>query len=290
MPAGGAGGRTRQGGENDGIGPGQPLCCRHEDTGRAGDTFLYRARLMERRGCAIAVMAKAPRPGFCKTRLTPPLSPEQACELSRAFLHDITSNLFAAARHVPITPVVAYAPAGDEALFDGIVAPGTRLLLADGSGDMPPGVSGFGRCLLHAVRTLLGEGFASVCVLNADSPTLPTAHLVQAASLLAGGAGAVIGPAEDGGYYLLGLRGAHACLFSDIAWSTERVAGQTRARAQAAGLALSELPAWYDVDDAAALRRLLADTGTPEGLAYHAPATTSCAGRLGLAEQLSRAA
>ncbi len=236
-------------------------------------------------------MAKAPRPGFCKTRLTPLLSPEQACELSRAFLHDITTNLFAAARQAPITPFVAYAPAGDEALFDAILAPGTRLVLANGAGDMPEGVAGFGRCLLQSVRALLADGFTSVCVLNADSPTLPTAYLVQAACLLEeGAAGAVMGPAEDGGYYLLGMRSAHAGLFEDISWSTDMVAGQTRARARSAGLALAELPAWYDVDDAAALRRLLADTDTPGGLAYSAPATTSCVGRLGLAEQLRRAA
>ncbi len=241
-------------------------------------------------GCAIAVMAKAPRPGFCKTRLCPPLTHDQACELSRAFLHDITTNLFEAARHAAITPVVAYAPEGDEALFDGVLAPGTRLLLADGSGDMPPGVDGFGRCLWHAVRTLLAEGFDSVCVLNADSPTLPTAYLIQAARHLAApDGGAVMGPAEDGGYYLLGLQSAAAPLFSHIAWSTDAVAAQTRARAQAAGITLAELPPWYDVDDAAALRRLLADTESP-GLAYHAPATTSCAQRLGLADQLRRAA
>ncbi len=246
---------------------------------------------MKRSGCAIAVMAKAPRPGFCKTRLTPPLSPEQACELSRAFLHDITGNLFAAARHAPITPVVAYAPDGDAALFDGILAPGTRLLLADGAGDMPPGVSGFGRCLLHAVRSLLAEGFASVCVLNADSPTLPTDYLVQAATVLgAPGAGVVMGPAEDGGYYLLGMRAADARLFTGVSWSTDQVAGQTRACARSAGLDLAELPGWYDVDDAVALRRLLAETAAPGSLAYPAPATSACVGRLGLAEQLRHAA
>ncbi len=236
-------------------------------------------------------MAKAPRPGFCKTRLTPPLSAEQACALSRAFLQDVTANLAAAAREAPITPYVAYAPAGDEALFDGILAPGTRLLLADGSGTMPDGVSGFGRCLLHAVRALLAEGFDSVCVLNADSPTLPTAHLVQAAGLLADAqAGAVMGAAEDGGYYLLGMRAAHAGLFSDIAWSTDVVAGQTRARAASAGLVLEALPPWYDVDDLAGLRRLLADVEAPDGVAYGAPATRSCVSRLGLAEHLSQAA
>ena len=245
--------------------------------------------MMAGRGCAIAVMAKAPRPGFCKTRLTPLLSPDQACDLSRAFLHDITANLFAAAREADITPVVAYAPAGDEALFDGVLAPGTHLLLADGSGDMPPGVTGFGRCLLHAVRTLLADGFDSVCVLNADSPTLPTEHLVRAARLLAApDAGAVMGPAEDGGYYLLGMRAPEHRLFADISWSTELVAGQTRERARASGIALAELESWYDVDDTAALRRLLAEVEQPAG--YPAPATNACVERLKLADRLRRAA
>ena len=246
---------------------------------------------MARLGCAIAVMAKAPRPGFCKTRLTPPLTPEQACALSQAFLHDITSNLFEAARHAPITPVVAYAPEGHEALFDGVLAPGTRLLLADGSGDMPEGVDGFGRCLFQAVRTLLAEGFQSVCVLNADSPTLPTTTLIQAANLLdREWTGAVIGAADDGGYYLLGMRAAEPLLFSNISWSTDIVAQQTRIRAYAAGLELAELPPWYDVDDVAALRRLMAEAAAPGSIAYGAPTTGDCIGRLGLAEQLRQAA
>ena len=244
---------------------------------------------MAGRGCAIAVMAKAPRPGFCKTRLTPLLSPDQACALSRAFLHDVTANLFAAAREADITPVVAYAPAGDEGLFDGVLAPGTHLVLADGSGEMPPGVTGFGRCLLHAVRTLLADGFDSVCVLNADSPTLPTGYLVRAARLLAApDAGAVMGPAEDGGYYLLGMRAPEHGLFTDISWSTELVASQTRERARASGISLAELESWYDVDDAVALRRLLAEVDGTVG--YAAPATSDCVRRLGLADQLRRAA
>ncbi len=242
-------------------------------------------------GCAIAVMAKAPRPGFCKTRLTPPLTSDQACELSRAFLRDITGNLFEAARQAPITPVVAYAPVGLEHLFDGVLAPGTRLMLADGAGNMPEGVAGFGTCLLHAVRTLLDEGFDSVCVLNADSPTLPTSVLVQAARLLASDdAPVVMGPAEDGGYYLLGMRAADARLFTGISWSTDLVAGQTRQRVHDAGLPLVELPAWYDVDDEASLRRMLRDTAVPRAGCYHAPATTELAARMGLRDQLRDAA
>ena len=97
------------------------------------------------------------------------------------------------------------------------------------------------------------RGHSAVCVLNSDSPTLPTACLVQAARQLAGGHGlhVVLGPAEDGGYYLLGMTALHERLYAGIDWSTERVAAQTRAAA--AGLPCLELPAWYDVDDRAAL-------------------------------------
>jgi rSAM/selenodomain-associated transferase 1 len=229
--------------------------------------------------CAIAVMAKAPVAGRCKTRLVPPLSPEQAAGLSRAFLRDITENLAQAAPGA-IAPYVAYAPEGGADLFDGILAPGTRLILADGAGDMPEGVEGFGRCLLHAVRVLLAEGFAAACVLNADSPTLPSAILRDAAAILAApGDRAVMAPAEDGGYTLLGMKAAHAHLFSGIAWSTADVAAQTRARAAEAGVQLVELPVWYDVDDHAALLRLQDDV--QGGVGYPAPCTAGYLERLG---------
>ena len=83
--------------------------------------------------CAIAVMAKAPQPGLCKTRLSPPLSAADCAVLSAAFLRDVTENIALAARGAPIQGYVAYAPAGLERLFDGHLAAGTRLLLADGS-------------------------------------------------------------------------------------------------------------------------------------------------------------
>ena len=209
--------------------------------------------------CAIGVMAKAPRAGFSKTRLCPPLTADQAAALSAAFLRDITENIALAAREVPISGYIAYAPEGQEALFNGHLAGGTRLLLADGSPLMPPNVQGFGRCLLHAVLTMLARGHGSAVVLNSDSPTLPTALLVRtAAALAASGDRIVLGPAEDGGYYLLGVKAAHAHLFADIAWSTDAVAEATRARAAQLGLEVVELPAWYDVDDDAALNRVLA--------------------------------
>jgi glycosyltransferase A (GT-A) superfamily protein (DUF2064 family) len=160
--------------------------------------------------CAIAIMAKAPQPGRSKTRLMPCVSPAEAAALSAAFLRDVTGNVQAAGRAASITGFVAYAPAGCAALFNGMLAPGTGLLLADGATECPADVQGFGRCLLHAVQTLLADGHASVCVLNADSPTLPTAYLREAAAALAApGDRVVLGPAEDGGYYLLGMEHRH---------------------------------------------------------------------------------
>ncbi len=228
-------------------------------------------------------MAKAPRPGFSKTRLVPPLSHDQAASLSAAFLRDTTENIALAARQAPIQGYVAYAPAGMEALFDGHVADATPLLLADGSGEMPPGVQGFGRCLLHAARDLLGRGYAAACVLNADGPTLPTAILIQAARLLSDPVDrAVFGPSEDGGYYFLGLKAARAELFAGIDWSTDAVAAQTRARAAAIGLDMVELPPWYDIDDGTALDRLLQGPRAAGPGAYAAPATRACIDRLGI--------
>ncbi len=236
--------------------------------------------------CAIAVMAKAPRAGQVKTRLCPPLTPEAATRMSAAFLRDITTNLALAGREVPIHGFVAYAPAGMEARFDGMLAPGTRLVLADGA-SMAPGVTGFGRCLLQAVQQLFARGYGFACVLNADSPTLPTSVLVELARRLAApGDRCVLGAAEDGGYYALGVKQVHAGLFADIDWSTGRVAEQTRERARGLRLDLVELPVWYDVDDRAALDRLVSELSgarrSDGRVPYAAPATAACVRALDL--------
>lgn len=236
--------------------------------------------------CAIGVMAKAPRPGFSKTRLCPPLRPDQAAALSAAFLRDITENIAAAAQSAAIAGYVAYAPAGLEMLFHGHLARHTRLILADGSIPAPEEVTGFGRCLLHAIQAMLSHGHRSAVVLNSDSPTLPTSLLVKTAEALASdGERVVLGPAEDGGYYLLGMKSAHARLFADIAWSTDSVAATTRERAAALGLEVVELPVWYDVDDVSSLERLIGAVNAPVAAAdapYPAPFTTAALNRIGL--------
>lgn len=237
-------------------------------------------------GCAIAVMAKAPRPGRSKTRLVPPLDHVGAASLSTAFLRDIIDNIAEAG----LFGCLAFAPAGEEALFADVVARGTALLLADGSVAMPSRVRGFGRSLLHAMQAALAQHHA-VCLVNSDSPTLPTDLLRRAAQALEPvGDRVVLGPAEDGGYYLIGTRTPHAHLFEDIDWSTDRVAAQTRDRARALGLEIVELPRWYDVDDRASLSRLLADLDAPPSgrlAPYAAPATRACVRRLGLTARLT---
>ena len=214
--------------------------------------------------CAMAVMAKAPRPNHAKTRLVPPLTPHQAAALSACFLRDITENIRQAGRHASLAGYVAYAPAGTEALFHGMLAPCTELVLADGSIPAPAGVDGFGRSLFHAMASLLDQGYGAVCLVNSDSPTLPTAYLQHAATALARpGERMVLGVSEDGGYYLIGLKTPNAALFRDIAWSTDRVATQTLARAATAGLDVIALPMWFDVDDAASLARLTEELSRP---------------------------
>ena len=226
-------------------------------------------------------MGKAPQNGRTKTRLASVIGPEGATMLAAAFLRDTTANVMRAARDAAIQGIVAYSPAGSEALLEPLLAPGTTLLLSDGAGVWTPGVQGFGCCLLQTIERLLAAGHAAACVLNADGPTLPTACLVQAARLLADpGDRAVLGATSDGGYYLLGLKRPHAALFRDVSWSTASVAAETRARAAAIGLPVVELPPWYDVDDGEALDHLIAalETGLDGG--FEAPATRAALDQL----------
>jgi len=203
-------------------------------------------------GCAIAVMAKASIPGRTKTRLVPPLTHDEAASLNTAFLRDVADNLLAAAAIANVSGWMAYAPAGSEAFF--------RSNLPASIGLIETVKPDLGACLFHAASSLLEAGHGAACLLNSDSPTLPVGYLVAAAAALAApGDRVVLGPSTDGGYYLIGIKAPHRALFERIDWSTDRVMGQTLARANELGLEVFELPAWYDVDDAAALRVLIGE-------------------------------
>jgi len=236
--------------------------------------------------CALAVMGKAPQAGRVKTRLVPPLTPDEASALNACFLRDITENIRGVA---DAAGFVAYAPVGTAALFDGVLAPGTGLVLADGEIATASGLVGIGRSLLHAATALLAQGFRAVCLINADSPTLPTSFLREAvAALLQPGERMVLGPAEDGGYYLIGLQTAEPRLFEGIAWSTPVVAEQTLARARDIGLETVLLPPWFDVDDGVSLARLLRPAAQSVGaVPFAAPATRAWLAASTLGERLA---
>lgn len=196
--------------------------------------------------CALTVMAKAPRAGRVKTRLSPPLTLEQTAALNIRFLRDTTENL---ATIPGSAGLISYTPVGDESLFEGIL-PDTFALV-------PQRGEGFGERLFAAAQDILAIGYASVCLIDSDSPTVPAAAFTQAVEALARpGDRVVLGPSDDGGYYLIGLKKAHAKPFERITWSTSAVFAETVERCRDAGLEVVFLPTWYDVDDAATLHLL----------------------------------
>jgi hypothetical protein len=212
--------------------------------------------------CGIAVMAKASAPGRTKTRLVPPLTFEEAAQINTAFLRDIADNIRAAAAQASIAGHMAFGPPQARRFFQENVPGEIGLIEA--------WYPNFGDCLFCAIAQLLEAGHSGAVVLNSDSPTLPTSLLVETAQVLARpGDRAVLGPASDGGYYLLGLKAARRELFEDIAWSTEHVARQTLDRAAELGLAVHVLPQWYDVDDVAALKMLQAELFEGRSFAPH---------------------
>jgi uncharacterized protein len=206
--------------------------------------------------CALAVMIKAPQPGAVKTRLVPPFTPGEAAALNACFLRDTAANIAQVGLRSDTDGVAVYTPLGAEAAFDNLLAPSFRLLAQRGEG--------FGERLFHAAEDLLAVGYQSLCLIDSDSPTLPGAILADAAETLARpGDRVVVGPADDGGYYLIGLKRAHQRLFADIEWSTARVFSQTLERARELCLEIHLLPNWYDVDDAQGLARLTREVFPP---------------------------
>jgi rSAM/selenodomain-associated transferase 1 len=193
---------------------------------------------------ALLTVAKRPAPGRTKTRLTPPLSPAQAATLYECFLRD-TLDLM---RRVPETqPIIAYLPQEAEPYFTEL-APDFECILQQGQD--------LGARLDHALTHYLQSGYQHVAIMNSDGPTLPIDYLVAAFEALAGEADVVLGPSDDGGYYLIGLKHPAPRLLREVQMSTPTVTADTLALAKEARLRVELLPTWYDVDDADALARL----------------------------------
>jgi uncharacterized protein len=180
-------------------------------------------------GCsALALMTKAPRAGEVKTRLVPPLTNEEAAQLNRCFLQDTGAA---------------------ESDYANILPADFSLL--------PQRGEDFSERLYFAAEDLFRCGFEAVCLIDSDSPTIPTENFTKAIELLSlPGDRIILGPCDDGGYYLIGLKQLYREVFERIDWSTERVFEQTRQRATQIGVRVDELPRGYDVDNRATLHRL----------------------------------
>ena len=201
---------------------------------------------------ALIVFAKHPAPGRVKTRLTPPLTPEEAAELYRRMLLDTLAKV----RSFPNVRGYLFYQDEPAALtyFQGI-APDFVLLPQEGYD--------LGARMAGAFREVLSRGCRRVVIVGTDAPDLPVDYLHQAFRTLADDAAdAVFGPSADGGYYLLALKAVPDCLFEGIAWSTGTVLAESLARAEEAGLRVHLLPGWHDVDTCEDLQRCgLVDAG-----------------------------
>ena len=198
---------------------------------------------------ALAVMTKAPQAGRVKTRLTPPLSPQEAAALNTCFLRDTAAAISRTAEAGNALGVAVYTPPGSETAYSEIL-PREFILVPQREGN-------FGERLLAATNDLLQLGFDAVCLIDSDSPTVPDAAFGQAIEFLSRPEDSIVlGPSDDGGYYLIGLKKAHRRLFEQINWSTDSVLEQTIAAAGEIDLEVHLLPAGYDIDDRATLARL----------------------------------
>jgi uncharacterized protein len=197
-------------------------------------------------GCAnwnmnarLILMLKYPQPGEVKTRLIPALGRQRACELYRALVrHTLDdSQQFASTSGASLTARIAGAP-DDKAV---------RQWLGDGIHFQPQGEGDLGRRMERAVQDAFGEGATSVVVIGADCPELAARHLDAAFRALKSN-DVVVGPAVDGGYYLIGLRRFLPELFRDIPWSTDAVLEKTLVAANRAGVEYELLEILHDLD------------------------------------------
>jgi rSAM/selenodomain-associated transferase 1 len=200
---------------------------------------------------AVAIICKTPTPGKSKTRLSPPLRPEECAEISACFISDLSATIAELATEGDAHGYAVYTPAGSEGALTRLLPPGFGLVL-QGDGDL-------GQRLDKGIADLLALGHAGAILIKSDSPTLPKALLRQAVELLKDGDRAVLSPALDGGYTFIGLSRPHSHLFADIPWSTPEVHRLTLERARDIELPVVELAPWYDVDDAASYALLERD-------------------------------
>ncbi|OGR29505.1 MAG: hypothetical protein A2X83_07985 [Desulfuromonadales bacterium GWD2_54_10] len=197
----------------------------------------------------LIIFAREPLPGKVKTRLALDLGDQGAADLYAAMLADVLEQ---AASLDQVQLLLFWSlETGNMPSY-----PIPHLQMCEQHG------TNLGERMAAAFETAFNSGIESCCIIGSDSPDLPADYIRQAFDFLEQGeADAVFGPAEDGGYYLLGLRRCWQGLFRDIPWSTAEVLEASLKRTDQLGLRSALLPAWYDLDDLNDLLRLL---GSPE--------------------------
>jgi rSAM/selenodomain-associated transferase 1 len=185
----------------------------------------------------LVLFAKRPRLGRVKTRLAASLGEQSALGLHRAFVEDQLAFMLRFEEDCSLE-LCADGP------WEGAVPAGIELT-EQGEGDL-------GERMMRAIERFRG----ATVVIGADCPTLPVGHVDSAFRTLRQGAQAVVSPAEDGGYVLIGMNAAHRELFDGVPWGTAGVMETTRRRAVDSGLELAQIEGWYDVDDIDGLHRL----------------------------------
>ncbi|MBS0170816.1 MAG: TIGR04282 family arsenosugar biosynthesis glycosyltransferase [Nitrospira sp.] len=207
----------------------------------------------QRATTALVIFAKAPIPGLVKTRLSPALTEDEAATLHGSFVLDTLERTKAAVTKfkLSVDRYLACAPSSTHAFFKIMEARhGVRLM--DQEGD------DLGMRMRQAFDTLCGRGYGQVCLVGTDVPSLPLTHYRDALESLTRH-DLVLGPAQDGGYYLIGMKSPHPRLFENIPWSTDQVLALTQQKAKADGLHVGLLPVWNDVDTVNDLHRLIED-------------------------------
>ena len=199
----------------------------------------------------IAIICKTPTPGKSKTRLSPPLTPQQCADLAACFIEDLGVTVDNVCKDSRVRSYASYTPAGSEAQLRSLLPRDFKLILQC-DGDL-------GARLHDAVAQILADGRQGAIIISADSPTMPAALLLDAVDAVLEKDCVVLSPALDGGYTLIGLSRMHARLFQDIAWSTETVLAETLERAAELSLPVVDIGQWYDVDEAPSLALLHAE-------------------------------
>lgn len=208
---------------------------------------------------ALIVFAKAPVAGQVKTRLSPPLSQEDAARLYEAFLGDAL-EAYAADDAFGLEESVAlrlYLAGAESPRSTAGFAPGS-ITTHRQKGE------GLGPRMLRAFVETFAAGFERIVIIGTDHPTLPSAFVGEAFRALSEPFTVAIGPSTDGGYYLLGLNELYAPLF-EMEYSHGSVFEETLERTIKEGAHPVVLPEWYDVDDMGSLQRLVREwrDGTP---------------------------